>query len=132
MCSSSPDGSLRIVPFCLAIKSDLAGQIESHREVASSVRINFPQAGRAALPGIESQRHGNSPAEGVCSREGFCQSSQVLAVVPTTPNPAIYGLHLYQTCTFSVPFRRKTARNGGCDGEPVFARANPQAGAAGR
>ena len=43
-----------------------------------------------------------------------------MAAVPTTPNPTIYGLHLYQTCTFSVPFRRKTARNRECDGEAVF------------
>jgi hypothetical protein len=48
--------------------------------------------------------------------------------VPTTSNPNTYGVFLYQTCTFSVQFRRKTARNRGCDGEPVFARANPQAG----
>jgi probable HAF family extracellular repeat protein len=65
--------------FCLAIKNDLASQIE-HREVASSVRINFPQAERAALPAIESQRHGNSAAEGVRSREGFCLSTQVFTL----------------------------------------------------
>jgi hypothetical protein len=59
---------------------------------------------------------------------GFCLSTCVLVLVPTTPNPTGYGLFLYQTCTFSILFQRKSARNRGCGGEPVFARANPQAG----
>jgi hypothetical protein len=36
----------------------------------------------------------HSAAEEVCSREGFCLSTHVLALVPTTPNPTIYGPHL--------------------------------------
>jgi len=60
--------------------------------------------------------------------EVFCLSTHVLASVPTPPNPTIYGLHLYHTCTFSVLFRRKTRPNRPADGEPVFARANPQVG----
>ena len=51
-----------------------------------------------------------------------------MALVPTTSNPTIYGLHVYQMCTFSVPFRRKTRPNRPVEGEPVFARANPQVG----
>jgi hypothetical protein len=53
--------------------------------------------------------------------EGFCRAPHVLVPAPAAPNPAIYRVLLYQTCTFSVPFRRKTARNRGCGGEPVFA-----------
>jgi hypothetical protein len=60
--------------------------------------------------------------------EGFCPSTHVLALVPTTSNPAVYGLFVYQTCTLSVPFRRKTARNRGSDGGPVLAGANLQVG----
>jgi hypothetical protein len=39
--------------------------------------------------------------------EGFCLAPHVLAPLPTTPNPTISELHLYQACTFSVLFRRK-------------------------
>jgi hypothetical protein len=45
-----------------------------------------------------------------------------------TPNPTAYGLFVYQTCTFSVPFRRKTARNRGATASRFFApsgRINP-------
>jgi hypothetical protein len=55
---------------------------------------------------------------GLCLREGFCLSTHVLATVPTSPNRATYGVFLYQTCTFSVPFRRKTGRNRPLDGGP--------------
>ena len=65
------------------------------------------------------------------AHEGFCPSTHVLALVPTTPNPTSYGAFLYETCTFSGPFRQKTARNDGC-GEPVFARADLKPTAAGR
>jgi hypothetical protein len=62
--------------FVWPTKSDLAGQLTScivgPAEDRALFRIDFPQAGRTALPGIESQRRGNSAAEGVCSREGFC------------------------------------------------------------
>jgi hypothetical protein len=85
--------------FCLAIKSDLAGQL--NREVASSVRINFPPAGRAALPGVESQCHGNSAAEGSAhvrvlskhphfgARSNYAKSNQLRGV--PAPNVYLFG-----------------------------------------
>jgi hypothetical protein len=46
-----------------------------------------------------------------------------LALGPTTSNPTIYEVFVYQTCAFSAPFRRKTRANANrpLDGEPGFA-----------
>jgi hypothetical protein len=72
---------------------------------------------------VEATRQSNGAAP-----EGFCLITYVLASVPTAPDSTSYTVFLYQTCTFSVPFRRKTARNRESNGQPVFARANPVAG----
>ena len=122
---------------CLAIKSDLVGQLTSSSRIIGpadgSRKLPFRFRGsQNRLPGIEdsasSRRCTNSAAEGICSREGFCPSTPVLALAPTTPNPTIYGLNLYQTCTFSAPFRRKPRPNCRFDCEPVLSRANPKIG----
>jgi hypothetical protein len=59
---------------------------------------------------------------------GFVRAPEVLASVQLRQIQPVTGW----TCTKRVPFRcsfrRKTDRNRGCDGEPVFARANPRAG----
>jgi hypothetical protein len=138
---------VRIVPFCLAIKSDRAGQLDpaAHHQPALTDHANFPfdsprQSGLCTKASIwphcgvasanSAQRLLPSSwprtLSSADSGEGFCLSTHVLALVPTTPNPTVYRVHLYQTCTFSVPFRRKPARNRGCDDVPVFACAIPK------
>jgi len=87
----------------------------------TSVSIS-PQSGQAAVPGSQEPASAtcptNSAAEGVCSPERFCPSTPVLALAPTTPNSTVYGVCVYQTCTFSVPFRRKPRPNRPVDGGP--------------
>jgi hypothetical protein len=137
--------------FCPASqKSDQTGHFSS--TIASSIRADGPRTAVsirlsqkcAAMPAnekggltaalrqlaAEASAHEFWPKTLSSAEQwsGFCPSTHVLALVPTTPNPTVYGVLLYQTCTFSAPFRRKITCNRGCDGEPVFARANPQAG----
>ena len=85
---------------------------ECTAHIASSVSVCLSPNG-LQWQEVRSQGHGgvvpNRLAEGVRAREGFCPSTDVLALAPTTPNPTVYGVHLYQTCTFSVPFRQKNA-----------------------
>jgi hypothetical protein len=70
----------------------------------------------------------NSIAEGVCPLRGFVQAPTFWRSFQPHQIQPFTGRTCTKTCTFSVPFRRKPRPNGPVHGEPVFARANPQAG----